>query len=87
MNTNLRFVKSRLNNVGNFLVMIMVVALLLFAIYLARQNRRARLEYENRMFAADKKIKVLQHTIEKRDFLIRQLQEQLKQLKRQGSYQ
>lgn len=87
MNTNLRFVKSRLNNVGNFLVMIMVVALLLFTIYLAKQNHRARLEYESTMFAADKKIKVLQHTIEKRDFLIRQLRERLKQLTRQGSNQ
>jgi len=65
----------------------MVVALLLFTIYLAKQNHRARLEYESTMFAADKKIKVLQHTIEKRDFLIRQLRERLKQLTRQGSNQ
>jgi len=65
----------------------MVVALLLFAIYLAKQNRRARLEYENRMFAADKKNKVLQHTIEKRDFLIEQLKKQLKQLKKHGDLQ
>ena len=79
MSTNLRLVKSRLNNFANFLVMVMVAALLLFAIYLARQNRRVSLEYESRMFTAEKKIEKLQHTINKKDFLIEQLRKQLKQ--------
>jgi len=87
MSANLRLVKSRLNNFANFLVMVMVVALLLFAIYLAKQNHRARLEYESRMFTAEKEIEKLQHTINKKDFLIEQLKKQLEQLKRQDSYQ
>jgi len=87
MSANLRLVKSRLNNFANFLVMVMVVALLLFAIYLAKQNHRARLEYESRMFTAEKEIEKLQHTINKKDFLIEQLKKQLEQLKRQDSHQ
>ncbi|HDJ28945.1 MAG TPA: hypothetical protein ENF28_06850 [Proteobacteria bacterium] len=87
MSANLRLVKSRLNNFANFLVMVMVVALLLFAIYLAKQNHRARLEYESRMFTAEKEIEKLQHTINKKDFLIEQLKKQLEQLKGQDSHQ
>ncbi|MCD6150747.1 MAG: hypothetical protein J7J70_03710 [Deltaproteobacteria bacterium] len=87
MSANLRLVKSRLNNFANFLVMVMVAALLLFAIYLAKQNHRARLEYESRMFTAEKEIEELQHTINKKDFLIEQLRKQLKQLKKHGGHQ
>jgi septal ring factor EnvC (AmiA/AmiB activator) len=87
MSANLRLVKSRLNNFANFPVMMMVAALLLFAIYLAKQNHRARLEYENRIFTAEKEIEELQHTINKKNFLIEQLRKQLKQLKRQDSHQ
>jgi len=78
MNTNLRMVKSRLNNFANFLVIVMVAALLLFSIYLARQNKKARLEYTTRMFTAEKKIEKLHHIIKKKDFLIEQLKKQLK---------
>jgi septal ring factor EnvC (AmiA/AmiB activator) len=85
MSANLRLIKSRLNNFANFMVMVMVAALLLFAIYLARQNRRVRLEYESRMLTAEKEIEKLQHTINKKDFLIEQLRKQLKQRKRQGT--
>ena len=87
MSTNLRLVKTRLNNFANFLVMIVVVGLFLFAIYLAKQNQRVRFEYENRMFSAEKKIKKLQHTISRKDFLIDQLKQQLEQLKRQDNRQ
>ena len=67
--------------------MVMVVALLLFTIYLSRQNRRARLEYKARIFTAEKHLKQLQHTINKQDFLIGQLKHQLEQLKKHGGYQ
>lgn len=87
MRTNLRLVKSRLNNFANFLVMVMVAAMLLFAIYLAKQNHRARLKYESRMFTAEKEIEKLQHTINKKDFLIEQLRKRLKQFKKQDSNQ
>jgi hypothetical protein len=78
MNTNLRMVKSRLNNFANFLVIVMVAALLLFSIYLARQNKKARLEYTTRMFTAEREIEKLHHIIKKKDFLIEQLKKQLK---------
>ncbi|MEA3241401.1 MAG: hypothetical protein U9P37_07520 [Pseudomonadota bacterium] len=87
MRTNLRLVKSRLNNFANFLVMVIVAVLFLFAIYLARQNKRVRLEYTTKICTVEKKIEKLQHTINKKDFLIEQLRKQLKQLKRQAGHQ
>ena len=85
MNTNLRLVKSRLNNFANFLVIVMVAALLLFSIYLAKQNQRVRLEYESRLVTSEKEIEKLQHTINKKDFLIEQLRKQLQPRRRQGN--
>jgi preprotein translocase subunit SecY len=87
MNVNLRTVKSRLNNIANFLVMVMVVALLVFVVYLSRQNRRVRREYNRRMFTMEKKINQLQHRIDKKDFIIEQLRDQLRQLKGQDNQQ
>ncbi len=87
MNVNLRTVKSRLNNIANFLVMVMVVALLVFVVYLSRQNRRVRLEYNRRMFTVEKKIDQLQHRLDKKDFVIKQLRGQLRQLKSQDNQQ
>jgi preprotein translocase subunit SecY len=87
MNVNLRTVKSRLNNIANFLVMVMVVALLVFVVYLSRQNRRVRREYNRRMFTMEKKINQLQHRLDKKDFIIEQLRGQLRQLKGQDNQQ
>ena len=87
MNRNFRTVKSPLNNLANFLVMVMVAGLLLFTIYLSRQNRRVRREYHRRILAAEKKIDQLQHAIDRKNFVVEQLKKQLQQLRNQDKRQ
>jgi hypothetical protein len=71
-----------LTSLANFLVMLMVVAVLLFTIYLARCWRQARREMHLRVQKAENKTVELKKTVEKQDFIIKQLRKRLRELQR-----